>query len=122
MQNKTRKSRSPSLVDNKGREKDKNGDDDERPSHVLRHLEPSEISVGLYGRTMVTFTVWEGREKASTSALLPPIDSQSGMKLRFIPNKSLRTRKLSVHLYSIEPFKKSLDTSESMNTRKIFHS
>jgi ATP-dependent RNA/DNA helicase IGHMBP2 len=60
-----------SLVDNKGLEKDKNGDDDERPSHVLRHLEPSEISVGLYGRTMVTLTVLEGREKSATSALLP---------------------------------------------------
>lgn len=43
---------------------DKKNGDDERPSHVLRRLEASEISVGLYGRTMVTLTVVDGNGEA----------------------------------------------------------
>ena len=45
-----------------------NNDDDERPAHVLRHLETSEISVGLYGRTVVTLTVMNAKNETE---LLP---------------------------------------------------
>ena len=41
---------------------------DERPAHVLRHLETSEISVGLYGRTVVTLTVMNAKDETE---LLP---------------------------------------------------
>ena len=44
--------------------KDGTSDDDERPSHVLCKLEASEISVGLYGRTMVTLIVLDGKGEA----------------------------------------------------------
>jgi len=44
--------------------KNDKSDDDERPSHVLRQLEASEISVGLYGRTMVTLTLMDGKGEA----------------------------------------------------------
>jgi ATP-dependent RNA/DNA helicase IGHMBP2 len=43
-------------------------ENDERPAHVLRHLEIYETSVGLYGRTVVTLTVVNNKDETE---LLP---------------------------------------------------
>jgi hypothetical protein len=47
-------------------EQDSENDKEERASHLLGNLEASDVSVGLYGRTVVQLTLWS--EKVSTSS------------------------------------------------------
>lgn len=45
-----------------------NVDNEERASHILGNLEASDVSVGLYGRTVVQLTLWSEKTPASSSS------------------------------------------------------
>ena len=49
---------------------EQNTSSDERAAHILANLEASDISVGLYGRTVVQLTLFNN-EKSSIEPLLP---------------------------------------------------
>ena len=44
---------------------------EERPSHILGNLEASDLSVGLYGRTVVQLQVWSEKSLEKEPTLLP---------------------------------------------------
>ena len=55
-------------------EQDSGIDKEERSSHLLGNLEASDVSVGLYGRTVVRLTMWlerEGSNAAISNNILP---------------------------------------------------
>jgi superfamily I DNA and/or RNA helicase len=55
------------------------GDDDERASHVVGHLDVSLVSVGLFGRTVVTLATLNDPDR-----LLPPHRLTTGDEVRII--------------------------------------
>lgn len=53
-------------------EQDSENDKEERASHLLGNLEASDVTVGLYGRTVVQLTMWSEKVTTSSSTKILP--------------------------------------------------
>eukprot|EP00537_Pseudo-nitzschia_pungens_P007889 CAMPEP_0172377752 /NCGR_PEP_ID=MMETSP1060-20121228/69070_1 /TAXON_ID=37318 /ORGANISM="Pseudo-nitzschia pungens, Strain cf. cingulata" /LENGTH=1157 /DNA_ID=CAMNT_0013105461 /DNA_START=1692 /DNA_END=5165 /DNA_ORIENTATION=+ len=72
-----------SKKDNKSRSNNSSSreDHEQRRSHVLGRLEASDVSVGLYGRTVVRLTRWTSSETGGTANEPIPRTSSDGLPL-----------------------------------------